>query len=262
MLKPQTPKVNVWKANETKGHDQRKVRKPKPQKFQAKSQKPNCNKYASLNKNSKPEKPPHHQNRPWNNYDTSMLIPSYRSYNRTLWGSYHDMSYFCSPWSLGMSSPPIYFYLVSIPHAGLSASRSSPAHNERSYSKDQSIGKVKHQVIKQVWRVKKDLNVKKSSDLTLQDKKPDSHKSANIIDQSCPKQDLAGQKPHSTGGQGVEKKKNVKSKLSFDKLLAKYKREIEQKKGGHLGDETRGQTSSSPPRSKVSSHYQHSSNWS
>jgi hypothetical protein len=48
------------------------------------------------------------------------------------------------------------------------------------------MGKVKRQVIKQVWHVKKDWNVKKSSDLTLEDKKPDSHKSANTVDQSCP----------------------------------------------------------------------------
>jgi hypothetical protein len=33
------------------------------------------------------------------------------------------------------------------------------------------MDKVKRQVIKQVWRVKKDWNVKKSSDLTLEDKK-------------------------------------------------------------------------------------------
>jgi hypothetical protein len=58
------------------------------------------------------------------------------------------------------------------------------------------MGKVKCHVFKQVWRVKKDGNVKKSSDLTLEDKKPDSHKLANIVDQSCPRQDLAGQKPH------------------------------------------------------------------
>jgi hypothetical protein len=44
----------------------------------------------------------------------------------------------------------------------------------------------------------------------------------------APKQDLAGQKHHSTRGQGVEKKKKVKSKLSFDELLAKYKRERDQ----------------------------------
>jgi hypothetical protein len=49
---------------------------------------------------------------------------------------------------------------------------------------------------------------------------------ANIVDQSSPKQDLVEQKSHSIGGQGVEKKK-VKIKLSFDELLAKYKREIE-----------------------------------
>jgi hypothetical protein len=35
----------------------------------------------------------------------------------------------------------------------------------------------------------------------------------------------------------------VKSKLSLDELLAKYKREIKQKKGGQLGDKTRGQMS-------------------
>jgi hypothetical protein len=91
--------------------------------------------------------------------------------------------------------------------------------------------------------------------LTLEDKNPDSHKSTNIVDQSCTKEDLAGQKPHSIGGQGVEKNKKVKSKLSFDELLAKYKREIEQKKGGQLGDKTRGQMSSSPSRPKVSPHY-------
>jgi hypothetical protein len=99
--------------------------------------------------------------------------------------------------------------------------------------------------------------------LTLEDKKSYSYKLASIVDQSCPKQDLARQKPHSIGGgQGVEKKKKVKSKLSFDELLAKYKREIQQKKGGQLGDKTRGQMSSSPPRPKVSPHYQLSSNWS
>jgi hypothetical protein len=78
-------------------------------------------------------------------------------------------------------------------------------------------------VIKQVWLVKKDWNVKKNLDLTPEDKKADSHKLASIIDQSYPKQDLAGQKPHLTGGQGAEKNK-VKRKLSFDELLAKYKR--------------------------------------
>jgi hypothetical protein len=91
MLKPKKPKVNVWKANEAKDRDQRKVRKSKPQKFQAKSQKLNCNKYASRPKNSKPKKSPHDRNRQWNNYDTSMSIPSYRSYNHTSWGSYHDV---------------------------------------------------------------------------------------------------------------------------------------------------------------------------
>jgi hypothetical protein len=83
---------------------------------------------------------------------------------------------FYSPWYSGMSSPPIYFYPISIPHGGLSASRSSPTHNDWSYSKDRSMGKVKRQVIKQVWHVKKDWNVKKSSDLTLEDKKAHSHK--------------------------------------------------------------------------------------
>jgi hypothetical protein len=136
MLKPKNTEVNVWKANEVKARDQRMVRKLKPQKIQAKSQKANCNKYASWPKNSKHEKSPHDQNRQWNNYDTSMSIPSYRSYNHTPWRSYHDMPYFYSPWSSGMSSPPIYFYPVLIPHGGLSASRSSPAHNDRSYSKD------------------------------------------------------------------------------------------------------------------------------
>jgi hypothetical protein len=92
MLKPQNPEVNVWKVNEAKGRDQRKVKKPKPQKFQAKSQKPNYSKYASRPKNSKPEKSSHDWNWQWNNYDTSMSIPSYRSYNCTSWGSYHDMS--------------------------------------------------------------------------------------------------------------------------------------------------------------------------
>jgi hypothetical protein len=54
----------------------------------------------------------------------------------------------------------------------------------------------------------------------------------------------------------------VKIKLSFDDLLTKYRREIEQKKGGQLANKTRGQMSSSPPRPKVSPHYQLSSNWS
>jgi hypothetical protein len=156
MMKPKKPEVNVWKSNEAKCYEHRKVKKSKPQKFQAKSQKPNCNKYISQSKNSKHEKSPHDQNWQWNNYDTSMSIPSYRSYNHTPWGSYHDISYFYSPWSPGMLSPPIYFYLVLIPHGGLSANRSSPTHNDRSYSKDRSMGKVKRQVIKQVWRVKKD----------------------------------------------------------------------------------------------------------
>jgi hypothetical protein len=146
MLKPKNPEVNVWKASEAKGCDQRKVRKPKPQNFQAKSQK---------------TKSPHDWNRQWNNYDTSMSIPSYRSYNHTPWGSCHDMSYFYSPWSSGMPSPPIYLYLVSIPRGGLSACRSSHAHNDRSYSNDWSMGKVERHVIKQVWHVKKDWNVKK-----------------------------------------------------------------------------------------------------
>jgi hypothetical protein len=123
MLKPKNPKVNVWKVNEAKGRDQRKVKKPKPQKFQAKSQKTNYSKYASRPKNSKHEKSPHDQNRQRNNYDTSVSIPSHRPYNRTPLGSYCDMSCFYSPWSLGMSSSPVYFYPLSIPHGGSSASR-------------------------------------------------------------------------------------------------------------------------------------------
>jgi hypothetical protein len=55
-------------------------------------------------------------------------------------GSYHDMSYFYSPWTSGMSSSPIYFYPVLIPHGGLSSSRSSPTHNGQCYSKDRSYG--------------------------------------------------------------------------------------------------------------------------
>jgi hypothetical protein len=69
------------------------------------------------------------------------------------------------------------------------------------------MGKVKRQVIKQVWRIKKDWNVKKDSDLTIEDKKPDSHESANIIDQSCPKQDLVGPKLHSTGGKVLKRRR-------------------------------------------------------
>jgi hypothetical protein len=92
--------------------------------------------------------------------------------------------------------------------------------------------------------------------LTLEYKKPDSHKSASIVDQSCPKQDLAGQEPYSTGGQGVEKQKKVRSKLSFDELLAKYEREIEQKQQSQLGDHAKSQNSSSPTRPKVPLHYQ------
>jgi hypothetical protein len=116
-------------------------------------------------------------------------------------------------------------------------------------------------VIKQILRVKKDWNVRKNSNLTLEDKKPDSYKSASIVDQTCPKQDVAGQKPHLIMGQDIKKKK-VRSKLSFDELFAKYKREIEQTKGGQLGDKTRGQMSSSPSIPKVSPHYKQSSNWS
>jgi hypothetical protein len=48
------------------------------------------------------------------------------------------------------------------------------------------MGKVKRQVIKQVCCVKKDWNVKKSLDLTLEDKKSDSHQSTNIVDQDLP----------------------------------------------------------------------------
>jgi hypothetical protein len=121
-----------------------------------------------------------------------MSIPSHRPYNRTPWGSYRDMSCFYSPWSSGMSSPLASFYPISIPHGGSSASRLLPTHNNRSYSKYWSMGKIKRQVIKQVWHVKKDWNVKKNSDLTLEDKKSDSRKSANIVDQSCSKQYLVG----------------------------------------------------------------------
>jgi hypothetical protein len=91
MLKPKNPEVHVWKVNEAKGHDQHKVKKSKPQKFQAKSQKPNYSKYASRPKNSKHEKSPHDRNQQWNNYDTSMSITSYRPYNREPWGSYCDV---------------------------------------------------------------------------------------------------------------------------------------------------------------------------
>jgi hypothetical protein len=62
MLRPKNHEVNLWKVNEAKSHDQRKVKKLKHQKFQAKSQKPNCNKYASQPKNSKHQKSPHDQN--------------------------------------------------------------------------------------------------------------------------------------------------------------------------------------------------------
>jgi hypothetical protein len=84
-------------------------------------------------------------------------------------------------------------------------------------------------VIKQILRVKKDWNVRKNSNLTLEDKKPDSYKSASIVDQTCPKQDVAGQKPHLIMGQDIKKKK-MRNKLSFDELFAKYKREIEQER--------------------------------
>jgi hypothetical protein len=86
MLKPKNPEVHVWKVNEAKGRYWHKVKKLKPEKFQAKSQKPNCSKYASWPKNSKHEKSPHDRNWQWNNYDTSMLIPSHRPYNCTPWG--------------------------------------------------------------------------------------------------------------------------------------------------------------------------------
>jgi hypothetical protein len=38
MMKPKKPEVNVWKSNEAKCYEHRKVKKSKPQKFQAKSQ--------------------------------------------------------------------------------------------------------------------------------------------------------------------------------------------------------------------------------
>jgi Ca2+-dependent lipid-binding protein len=110
MLKSKNPEVNVCKVNEAKGRDQRKVKKPKPQKSQAKSQKPNYSKYASRPKNSKHDKSPHDRNRQWNNYDTLISIPLYHPYNHSPWESYRDMSYFYSPWSSGMSSSPVYFY--------------------------------------------------------------------------------------------------------------------------------------------------------
>jgi hypothetical protein len=70
------------------------------------------------------------------------------------------------------------------------------------------MGKVKCQMIKQVWCVKKDWNVKKQkSDLTLEDKNPDSHKSSSIVDQTCLKQDLAGQNPHSIIGKVLKRRR-------------------------------------------------------
>jgi hypothetical protein len=92
--------------------------------------------------------------------------------------------------------------------------------------------------------------------LTLENKRPDSRKLASIVDQSCPKQDLAGLKPHSTGGGGqdVEKEK-VKDKVSFDELLSKYKREVKQKYASQLGDNTRSQRDSSLVRPNVLPHY-------
>jgi hypothetical protein len=86
MFKPKAPKVNVRKVDEAKSYNQHGVKKVKPQKFQAKSQKTNCNKYTSWHKNSEQIKSLYDRNRQWNNFDTSMLISSYRSYIPTSWG--------------------------------------------------------------------------------------------------------------------------------------------------------------------------------
>lgn len=98
MLKPKNPEVNVWKVNKAKGHDKHEVKKPKPQKFQAKPKKPNPNKYASRPKNFEQTKLPYDQNRQQNSSQESIPFSSYESYIHTPWRPYQDMSYLYSPW--------------------------------------------------------------------------------------------------------------------------------------------------------------------
>jgi hypothetical protein len=136
-----------------------------------------------------------------------MSVLSYQSYIHTSWGSYRDMSYLYSSWSSWMSSPLICFYSDLIPYRGSLASRSSLVHNVCFYSKERSMDKVKCQVIKQVWCVKNDWNVEKNQIWNYTIKKADSHKSASIVDQTCPKQDVIGQKPHSTSHKVLKRRR-------------------------------------------------------
>jgi hypothetical protein len=102
--------------------------------------------------------------------------------------SWHALSLF--DMFFGMSSLPVCFYSDLVPYGGSLASivdqtypssmllfRSSHVHIDRFSSKYGSMDKVKRHVINQDWCVKKDGNVDKNLDLTLEDLK-------NIFSQS------------------------------------------------------------------------------
>jgi len=94
----------------------------------------------------------------------------------------------------------------------------SPNNNDRFVQKNRSVQKKKYNVIKQVYRVKKDGRLNKNLDLTHVEEKPTVEEtSASSIDQIVPNSNpasnnLAEQRSSSAGGQG--KKEKADSKLT------------------------------------------------
>ena len=100
MVKPKNPRLVFGKPLKLKAVESIQKEKPKHAngKLPSKSSKQKEIKHASWPKYFKqtPKHQVHHQNRQWNNFSTSMPLPSYGSPMNMPWGIYFNMPYFLS----------------------------------------------------------------------------------------------------------------------------------------------------------------------
>jgi len=135
------------------------------------------------------------------------------------WGAYFNVPYSYPPWFHNLYMPPLPTYLCPnyITYREPAINESSPTNNDHFNYRNRSMQKSKRKVIKQVYRVKKDGRLNKTSDLTLDIEKSNIEElSASSIDQIAPdvehiSNDMAEQESSSAGGKGKKKKADSKS---------------------------------------------------
>ena len=138
----------------------------------------------------------------------SMPSPSYGAPLHVPSEFYFNIHYSYPPWSYNsyMSFPPRYFCSDYITYKESAIKKSPPTSNDRFNHKNWSVQKKTHKMIKQVYHVKKNGRLTKSSDLTLDKEKPIVEEtSVSSVDQIVPhgnkiSKNITEQKSRSAGG--------------------------------------------------------------